>query len=98
MAKEILIKPLITEKSEVLATKGNQFAFIVNRNSNKIEIRKAIEKMYSVQVLAVNTMVMPSKAKNRNTRAGFIRGRVSAYKKAYITLAPGETIDLYGEI
>lgn len=98
MAKEILIKPLITEKSEVLSSKVNQFAFIVNRNSNKIEIRKAVEKMYSVQVLAVNTMVMPSKAKNRNTRAGFIRGRVSAYKKAYITLAPGETIDLYGEI
>lgn len=98
MAKEILIKPLITEKSENLTEKTNQYTFLVNKKVNKVEIRKAVEKMYNVQVTAVNTTIMPSKARNRNTRAGFVRGRVSSYKKAFVTLAPGETIDLYGEI
>lgn len=98
MAKDILIKPLITEKAENLSEKLNQFTFLVDRRSNKIEIRKAIEKMYNVQVSAVNTSIMPSKTRNRNTKAGFIRGSVSAYKKAVVTLAKGETIDLYGEI
>jgi large subunit ribosomal protein L23 len=98
MAKEILIKPLITEKSETLTEKSNQYTFLVNKKVNKVEIRKAVEKMYNVQVAAVNTAIMPSKARNRNTRAGFVRGRVSSYKKAFVTLAPGETIDLYGEI
>ncbi|MCO6484712.1 MAG: 50S ribosomal protein L23 [Saprospiraceae bacterium] len=98
MAKDILIKPLITEKAENLSEKKNQFTFLVDRKSNKIEIRKAVEKMYNVHVSAVNTAIMPSKTRNRNTKAGFIRGSVSAYKKAVVTLAPGETIDLYGEI
>jgi large subunit ribosomal protein L23 len=98
MAKDILIKPLITEKAENLSEKLNQFTFLVDRKSNKIEIRKAIEKMYNVQVASVNTAIMPSKTRNRNTKAGFVRGSVSAYKKAVVTLAPGETIDLYGEI
>lgn len=98
MAKDILIKPLITEKAENLSEKLNQFTFLVDRKSNKIEIRKAIEKMYNVQVASVNTSIMPSKTRNRNTKAGFIRGSVSAYKKAVVTLAKGETIDLYGEI
>lgn len=98
MAKDILIKPLITEKAEGLSEKRNQFTFLVDRKSNKIEIRKAVEEMYKVQVSAVNTMIMPSKTRSRNTKAGFIKGQVSAYKKAIVTLAAGETIDLYGEI
>jgi len=98
MAKDILIKPLITEKAENRSEKLNQFTFLVEKKSNKIEIRKAIEKMYSVQVASVNTMIMPSKSKNRNTKAGFVRGSVSSFKKAVVTLVPGERIDLYGEI
>ena len=98
MAKDILIKPLITEKAENRSEKLNQVTFLVEKKSNKIEIRKAIEKMYSVQVASVNTMIMPSKSKNRNTKAGFVRGSVSSFKKAVVTLVPGERIDLYGEI
>lgn len=98
MSRDILIKPLITEKAEGLSDKLNQFTFLVDRKSNKVEIRKAVEKMYNVRVAAVNTLIMPSKAKNRNTKAGFVRGSVSAFKKAVVTLAQGERIDLYGEI
>ena len=98
MGKQILIKPLITEKAEQLTEKRNQFTFIVNRDANKVEIRKAIEQMYNVNVSSVNTAIMPAKTRNRNTKAGFVRGHVSSYKKAIVRLAAGETIDLYGDI
>jgi len=98
MAKNILIKPIITEKAEQLSEKLNQYSFVVARKANKVEIKKAIEKMYGVSVSSVNTMVMPSKAKNRSTRTGVLKGTISAYKKALITLDPGENIDFFGDI
>jgi len=98
MAKKILIKPIITEKTERLSEDLNQVTFVVARRANKIEIRKAIETLYSVNVESVNTMVMPARQKNRNTRAGLIKGRVSSYKKAIVKLAEGEEIDFYGDI
>lgn len=98
MAKTILIKPIITEKAELLSEGLNQYSFIVNLRANKIEIRNAVEDMYNVEVESVNTMVMPAKAKNRNTRSGIIKGRVSSYKKAVITLSEGEEIDFFGDI
>ena len=98
MAKTILIKPLITEKSELLTNRRNQYTFIVNKSANKIEVKKAIEEMYNVPVESVNTMVMPGKAKNRTTRAGLIKGNVSPYKKAVVTLPEGEEIDFFGDI
>lgn len=98
MAKEILIKPIITEKADALTDKLNKYSFIVNKKANKIEIGKAVEDMYSVEVASVNTIIMPAKAKSRNTRAGVIKGRVSSYKKAIITLAEGEEIDFFGDI
>jgi len=98
MAKEILIKPIISEKSELLSEKLNQYSFVVNKTANKVEIRKAVEAMYSVSVSSVNTIIMPSKAKNRNTKSGLIKGSKSAYKKAMVTLAEGENIDFFGEL
>ncbi len=98
MAKEILIKPIISEKAELLSEGLNQYSFVVNKNANKIEVRNAVESMYNVNVASVNTMVMPAKAKNRNTRSGLIKGRVSSFKKAIITLADGEEIDFFGDI
>lgn len=99
MAKLILIKPLITEKSERLSEneKTPQYSFVVNKAANKIEIRKAVEDMYNVQVKSVNTAIMPSKRKVRMTRSGIQKGAVSSYKKAIITLPEGEVIDFYGE-
>lgn len=98
MAKRILIKPLVSEKAENLSEKRGQYVFVVEKGVNKIEIKKAIEDFYHVTVESVNTLVMPAKTKNRNTRAGMIRGRVSSFKKAVVTLGKGETINLYGEV
>lgn len=98
MDKQVLIKPIISEKSETLSGDLNQYSFMVERKCNKIEIRKAVEKTYSVNVSAVNTMVMPGKSKTRNTKSGVLKGRVSPYKKAIVTLADGEEIDFFGDI
>ncbi len=98
MAKTILIKPLITEKADGLSDKIGHYSFVVNKNSNKLEIRKEVEKMYNVSVSSVNTMIMPGKAKNRNTKSGLVKGRVSSFKKAIVKLADGESIDFFGDI
>ena len=98
MAKKVLIKPIITEKAEMLSETRGKYSFVVERRANKLEIKKAVEDMYSVNVAAVNTMVMPGKSKSRFTRAGAIQGRVSSYKKAVVTLAEGEQIDFFGDI
>ncbi len=96
--KNILVRPLITEKSEILTNELNQYSFVVDRRANKIEIKNAIEDMYNVTVDSVNTAIMPSKEKVRNTRGGSSRGRRSAYKKAIVKLAFGEEIDFFGEL
>ncbi len=98
MAKQILIRPVITEKAEPKQDSLGQYTFVVNRNANKVEIRKAVEDTYGVTVESVNTLLMPSKRKNRTTKSGIIRGRIPSYKKAIVTLAPEDSIDFYGEI
>ncbi|GIV31928.1 MAG: 50S ribosomal protein L23 [Saprospiraceae bacterium] len=98
MAKQIIIKPVITEKSDQLTEKRGQYTFVVAKDANKIEIKKAVAEMFNVEVKAVNTMVMPAKAKRRNTRNGIIKGRVSSYKKAVVTLAEGEEINFFGDL
>ncbi len=98
MAKTILIKPLLTEKSDLLSENLNQFSFIVNKKANKLEIKNAIEKMYGVNVASVNTLVQIGKKKSRNTKSGLVRGSSSTYKKAIIKLTDGESIDFFGDI
>ena len=98
MAKEILIKPLITEKSENISETLSKYTFVVNRKANKIEIRKAIEGMYNVTVDSVNTMIVPGKTKIKNTRSGLQKGRKASFKKAIITLSEGEEIDFFGDL
>lgn len=97
MAKNIIIKPIISEKADLLASKSGKYSFVVDKGANKIEIAKAFSEMFpEVTVEAVNTAVMPGKAKARNTRSGIIRGGTSSYKKAIITLAEGDELDIYG--
>lgn len=98
MAREIIIKPILSEKSELLTEKLNRYSFVVDRKANKIVIGKEIERLYGVKPVSVNTMVMPGKIKTRNSRTGIIKGRKSAFKKAIITIAEGEELDLYGEV
>jgi large subunit ribosomal protein L23 len=92
---DILIKPVLSEKANKQAEKMNRFTFIVDRKANKLEIKKAVELFYGVQVEEVNTQVVPSKLKAKYTKAGFIVGRKPAKKKAIVTVSEGETIDVY---
>lgn len=98
MSRQILIKPIITEKAEMLGEKRGQYCFVVDKKANKLEIRKAVEKMYNVTVRAVNTLVVPGKERSRYTRTGVQRGTKSSYKKAIVTLSEGETIDFFADI
>jgi large subunit ribosomal protein L23 len=95
---EILIKPILTEKANAQQDKLRRYAFKVARKANKLEIKKAIESFYGVTVTNVNTSVSPGKNKSRFTKAGVISGRKPAYKKAFVTVAEGENIDLYSNI
>ncbi len=94
-ANDILIKPIVTEKINKQTEKFNRFCFAVDKKANKLEIKKAVESFYNVRVSDVNTNVVPAKAKSRMTKAGILHGRKPSYKKATVTLAEGETIDLY---
>ncbi len=95
---EVLIKPILTEKANAQQDKLRRYAFKVSRKANKLEIKKAVQEFYGVTVLDVNTAVIPGKNKTRFTKAGYIQGQKPAYKKALITVAEGETIDLYSAI
>jgi large subunit ribosomal protein L23 len=95
---EILIKPILTEKANAMQEKRRIFSFRVAREANKLEIKNAVESFYGVNVEDVRTVVVPGKNKSRFTKSGFVKGRKPAYKKAYVTVAEGETIDLYSNI
>jgi large subunit ribosomal protein L23 len=95
---EIIVKPVITEKMTEKGEQLNQYGFIVHKKANKLQIRKAVEDLYNVQVASVNTMSYSGKEKSRYTKTGILRGRTSSYKKAIITLAEGEIIDFYSNI
>lgn len=97
MKNQILIKPIISEKSERLSGRLGQYSFVVDKKANKLQIKEAVEKQYGVTIKRVNTAIMPSKAKSRNTRSGLQKGRISAYKKAIVTLNAGEELDFFGE-
>jgi large subunit ribosomal protein L23 len=92
---EVLIKPILTEKANAQQESLRRFAFKVARQANKLEIKKAVEEFYGVTVVDVNTSVVPGKNKTRYTKKGFISGVKPAFKKALVTVAEGETIDLY---
>ena len=94
----ILIEPIITEKMTEQSEKLNQFGFIVEKKANKVEIKKAVEKLYNVTVDSVNTMIYGGKRKTRQTKSGMIKGKTKSFKKAIITLADGDTIDFYSNI
>ena len=76
----------------------SKFAFIVNPNANKIQIKQAVESLYNVTVVAVNTMKYAGKVKVRNTKSGVLVGKGKTYKKAVVTLKDGETINFYSNV
>jgi large subunit ribosomal protein L23 len=86
--KHILKRPLLTEKISQLQDAQNQYAFEVDRRANKIEIKTAIEKRFDVHVLSVRTMTMKGKVKT----LGRFSGRRPNWKKAIVTVKPGEEL------
>jgi large subunit ribosomal protein L23 len=94
----ILLKPIVTEKMTSQGDKFNRYGFLVAKSANKLQIRKAVEELYSVTVDSVNTMRYGGKVKSRNTKSGLLTGRTASTKKAIITLAEGNKIDFYSNI
>jgi len=88
---DIVKEPIITEKTMALKEKFNKYTFVVDKNANKIEIKNAVEKLFNVTVLSVNTVNVLPKAK----RVGKYSGYTSAYKKAICKLADGQKIDAF---
>ena len=94
----ILIKPLVTEKMTELMEKENKYGFVVDYNTNKIEIAKAIEKKFEVNVVSVNTIRYKGKTKTQFTKRGRFTGKTPRFKKAIITIKEGQTLDLFEEV
>ena len=95
----IIIKPIVTEKQTAITEKmPNRVGFRVSPDANKLEIKAAIEEMYEVKVVKINTMNYDGKLKSRNTKSGQISGREAAFKKAIVTLKEGDVIDFFKNI
>ena len=95
---DILLKPIVTEKMTSQGDKFNRYGFLVAKSANKLQIKKAVEELYSVSVDSVNTMRYGGKIKTRNTKSGLLVGKTAATKKAVVTLAEGNKIDFYSNI
>jgi len=91
---DVIKRPLITEKATGMNNSG-KYAFEVDRKANKVEIKKAVEKMYGVNVEHVSTLRTPGKLKMRNTKSGVVSGISGKMKKAIVTVREGEVIDFY---
>ncbi len=90
--RDVIIAPVVSEKSYDLIEKANTYTFVVDRRSNKSEIRDAVAEIFAVGVVSVRTQNRPGKVK----RTGYVRGRRKHVKRALVTLASGDHIDLFG--
>ena len=89
--EEVLIKPLLTEKSSIVTENANRYVFQVQRKANKYQIKDAVEKMFDVKVTNVKTAVLPGKVK----RAGKLTKKAASWKKAYVQIQEGQKLELY---
>lgn len=92
---EVIKRPRLTEKVNAQMEKENRYTFEVDRRANKLEIKEAIEEFYNVTVTEVRTSIVPAKNKSRFLKSGYVKGQKPAYKKAIVTLAEGDNIDLF---
>jgi len=92
---DVLVKPVLTEKANAQMESKRRYSFMVDKRANKLEVKTAVESFYNVKVTDVNTSVVPGKQKARFTKAGLIQGMKPSYKKAIVTVAEGDTIDLF---
>jgi len=91
---DVIRRPILTEKSTHQYAKLNQYVFEVDMQANKSMIKEAVETVFDVQVLRINTMIMPAK-RARRAQSRRVLVRKSAYKKAVVTLAAGDTIGIF---
>jgi large subunit ribosomal protein L23 len=98
--EDIIRRPVITEKNTWLMEKNNQYTFEVHPDSTKIQVKAAVQDAFGVKVKAVNTLNVKPKAKSRMIRrgAGRVTGTGRGWKKAIVTLFPGEHIDIFEQI
>ena len=89
-ASQVIIRPVVSEKSYVLATAG-KYTFRVHDGANKTQVKQAIEQLFDVTVLDVRTSAVPSKPKRR----GFTSGRTRSWRKAVVQVQPGQTIPIF---
>lgn len=98
MTENILIEPVLTEKSARLSEDGGHYSFHVAKGANKLQIRAAVEARYpGIDIKEVRTMIVRGKRRRQFTKRGLVQGRRSAWKKAIVTLRSGE-IDLYESV
>lgn len=95
---ELMIKPIVTEKATAASEKLGRYTFRVSPEANKEQIKKLVQSLYGVKVVSVNTTNYAGKRKSRYTKSGLLRGKTAAFKKAYVKVAEGETIDFYSNI
>ena len=89
---DVLLRPISTEKADILTARFNQYVFEVAKGANKRQIKEAVESLFQVTVAEVRTMVIAGQMR----RWGRHLSRSSAWKKAIVTLAPGDVIDVVG--
>jgi large subunit ribosomal protein L23 len=96
---QVIIRPLITEKNTDLMA-HDQYTFVVDPTANKIQIREAVEKLFNVRVKAVNTINVKGMPRSRAIRRGRsrIHGKDPSWKKAVVTLFPGQRIDIFEQV
>ena len=91
----LIIKPIISEKANYLTDLRGAYSFLVNPKANKIQVKKAIEVLYGVKVSDVRTMIYAPKVSSKNTKKGLQIGKTNKLKKAIVSLAEGEVIDIF---
>lgn len=96
--RNILIKPLITEKMTAITEGQTKYGFVVDVRANKVEIKKALKEKFDVDVVTVNTLRYKGKTKTQFTKRGRFTGKTPQFKKAIVTLKPDQTIDIFGEV
>jgi len=92
---EVLKRPILTEKMLKLQEQKHKYAFEIDKNSNKIEVKKAVQDKFDVTVEEVNISIVKGKSKNLNTRRGLTRGKRPDWKKAIVTLRKGDSINFF---
>ena len=95
---DITIQPIVTEKATKLTDKLNRYTFRVSEDANKYQIKSLVEQLYGVKVVNGTTCIVRGKNKSSYTKSGLLRGKTNGYKKAFITIGEGQTIDLYSNI